>query len=107
MRGAAPRPARGASEAREVARQSNGSPAKARNGLPRRLWNRFRTAGEGEFDQPQRFKCESPKPQEFSTAGQNWENIGWKVKVAFTPLSAKIRPKDHIDILRPLLPERY
>jgi putative restriction endonuclease len=50
---------------------------------------------------------ESPKPLEFGTAGQNWENIGWKVKVAFTPLSAKIRPKDHIDILRPLLPERY
>jgi hypothetical protein len=44
---------------------------------------------------------------EFGTAGQNWEDIGWKVKVAFTALAAKIRPKDHIDILRPLLPERY
>jgi putative restriction endonuclease len=49
---------------------------------------------------------ESPKPLEFGTAGQNWENIGWKVKVAFTALATKIRPKDHIDILRPLLPER-
>ena len=44
---------------------------------------------------------------EFGTAGQNWENIGWKVKVAFTALTTRIRPKDHIDVLRPLLPERY
>ena len=32
---------------------------------------------------------------------------GWKVKVAFSGLNQKIRPKDHIDVLRPLLPERY
>jgi hypothetical protein len=55
----------------------------------------------------QSYCWESPKPLEFGTAGQNWEDIGWKVKVAFTALAAKIRPKDHIDILRPLLPERY
>lgn len=50
---------------------------------------------------------ESPKPHEFGSAGQNWENIGWKVSVAFTDLANKIRPKDHIDVLRPFLPERY
>src|SRR6476660_749609 len=50
---------------------------------------------------------ESPKPLEFGTAGENWENIGWKVKVGFTKLANKIRPKDHIEILRPLLPARY
>jgi len=55
----------------------------------------------------QSFCWESPKPLEFGNAGQNWENIGWKVKVNFTQLTNKIRPKDHIDILRPLLPERY
>jgi putative restriction endonuclease len=44
---------------------------------------------------------------EFGSAGQNWENIGWKVSVKFTPLENKIRPKDHIGVLRPLLPERY
>jgi putative restriction endonuclease len=55
----------------------------------------------------QSYCCESPKPLEFGTAGQNWENVGWKVKVAFTGLSTKVRPKDHIEILRPLLPERY
>ena len=50
---------------------------------------------------------ESPKPLEFGTAGQNWEKIGWKVKVSFTELAHKVRPKDHIGILRPLLPEKY
>jgi hypothetical protein len=55
----------------------------------------------------QSYCWESPKPLEFGSAGQNWENIGWKIQVAFTSLSVKIRPKDHIDVLRPLLPERY
>jgi putative restriction endonuclease len=55
----------------------------------------------------QSYCWESPKPLEFGTAGQNWEDIGWKVKVRFTELANKVRPKDHIDILRPLLPERY
>ncbi len=51
----------------------------------------------------QSYCWESPKPLEFGTASQNWEDIGWKVQVAFTALATKIRPKDHIDILRPLL----
>jgi putative restriction endonuclease len=55
----------------------------------------------------QSYCSESPKPQEFGTAGQNWENIGWKVKVSFTELTNRMRPKDHIGILRPLLPEKY
>jgi hypothetical protein len=50
---------------------------------------------------------ESPRPEEFGTAGQNWENIGWRVAVGFTELANRIRPKDHIEILRPLLPDRY
>jgi hypothetical protein len=55
----------------------------------------------------QSYCWESPKPLEFGTAGQNWENIGWKVKVNFTELANKVRPKDHMDVLRPLLPHRY
>lgn len=50
---------------------------------------------------------ECPKPVEFGTAGSYWENVGWKVKVKFTPLQNKVRPKDHIAILRPLLPAKY
>jgi putative restriction endonuclease len=55
----------------------------------------------------QSYCWESPKPQEFGTAGQNWENIGWRVAVRFFELNNKVRPKDHMSILRPLLPARY
>lgn len=55
----------------------------------------------------QSYCWESPKLVEFGNFGQNWENIGWRVKLYFTELANKVRPKDHIDILRPLLPERY
>jgi hypothetical protein len=55
----------------------------------------------------QSYCCESQKPLEFGDAGQKWENVGWKVKVAFTTLLNKVRPKDHIEVLRTLLPSRY
>jgi putative restriction endonuclease len=50
---------------------------------------------------------ESPKPAEFGGVGLNWESIGWRVRVNFASLQNKIRPKDHIDLLRGLLPSRY
>lgn len=50
---------------------------------------------------------ESPKPTEFGVTGAYWANIGWKVRVRFNPLTNQIRPKDHIGLLRPLLPNRY
>jgi len=50
---------------------------------------------------------ESPKPPEFGTAGQNWENIGWRVNVSFTTLLNRIRPKEHMGVLRAVLPDRY
>ena len=50
---------------------------------------------------------ECPKPAEFGAAGQNWENIGWRVNVSFTPLVNKVRPKDHMQVLKAVLPDRY
>ena len=55
----------------------------------------------------QSYCWESPKPVEFGSTGQNWENIGWKVKVQFSQLENRIRPKDHMEVLRGLLPEKY
>jgi putative restriction endonuclease len=55
----------------------------------------------------QSYCWESPKPVEFGQTGQNWENVGWKAKVGFTMLLNKLRPKDHIDVLRRVLPNRY
>ena len=50
---------------------------------------------------------ESPKPDEFGVLGQNWDDIGWKVDVVYTEMTSPIRPKDHIDEIRPLLPDKY
>jgi hypothetical protein len=50
---------------------------------------------------------ESPKPEEFGTAGTNWSQIGWRVGVRWQRLSNWIRPKDHISRLRPELASKY
>jgi len=49
----------------------------------------------------------APKPTEFGSAGANWDDTGWFVPVDFSELKTKVRPKDHIEALRPTLPDRY
>jgi hypothetical protein len=48
----------------------------------------------------------APKP-DFGSAGLNWSNEGWFVPVYYCSFERPIRPKEHIDILRPFLPARY
>jgi putative restriction endonuclease len=36
---------------------------------------------------------ECPKPAEFGTTGQYWENVGWRVSVSFTSLLNRYGPK--------------
>jgi len=50
---------------------------------------------------------ESPKPQEFGSAGLNWENIVWRVCVRFNELLHRVRPKNHMGVLREVLPSKY
>lgn len=52
---------------------------------------------------------ESPKPEEFGTTGEYWSDFGWRVDVAYTVLPAanRIRPKDMMGELAPLLPHKY
>jgi putative restriction endonuclease len=50
---------------------------------------------------------ECPKPAEFGATGQYWENVGWRVNVSFTTLLNKIRPKDHMKVLKSVLQDRY
>ena len=49
----------------------------------------------------------APKPSEFGHAGDEWSDDGWRVDVAYKVLNNQISPKQHIDILAPLLPEKY
>ncbi|HPF36223.1 MAG TPA: HNH endonuclease signature motif containing protein [Candidatus Krumholzibacteria bacterium] len=50
---------------------------------------------------------EAPKPSEFGSAGETWADIGWRVDVAYHDLPRPLRPADHIQALRPLLPPKY
>lgn len=50
---------------------------------------------------------ECPKPPEFGAAGPNWERIGWKTDVRWFRLRHQIRPAEHMDRLRPVLPSKY
>jgi putative restriction endonuclease len=49
----------------------------------------------------------APQPGEFGAAGENWDNEGWRVAVAFSILDNPLRPKEHMETLAPLLPEKY
>lgn len=46
----------------------------------------------------------SPKPTEFGAVGDYWSNEGWLVDVQFSTAPKPIRPRDHIDAIRPHLP---
>lgn len=47
-----------------------------------------------------------PKP-DFGGAGANWSEEGWYVPVDYCRLGNELRPKDHMEVLRPFLPLRY
>lgn len=47
-----------------------------------------------------------PKP-DFGAAGSNWSREGWFVPVDYCTLDNQIRPKEHIAILLPFLPDKY
>lgn len=61
----------------------------------------------GAFGVARSFAYEAPKPEEFGSAGRNWETIGWRVDVSFTEARRPFRPVDWMEQLRPLLPDRY
>jgi hypothetical protein len=48
----------------------------------------------------------APKP-DFGSAGAYWSKEGWFVPVYYVSFDSPVRPKDHIEILRPFLPQRY
>jgi putative restriction endonuclease len=50
---------------------------------------------------------EAPKPMEFGQAGAYWDKIGWRIDVRFSELRLPIKPAQHMDVLKPLLPLRY
>lgn len=49
----------------------------------------------------------STKPGEFGKAGESWSKDGWCVDVEYHEVTNKIKPKSHINEIRPLLEEKY
>src|ERR1019366_8155718 len=43
----------------------------------------------------------------FGTAGDPWDSIGWLVEVDYFRLPAPFRPREHMQALAPLLPQKY
>lgn len=55
----------------------------------------------------QSFAYEAPKPLEFGPHGAYWDKIGWRVDASFSRLALPVRPSEVMDVLAPLLPDRY
>src|SRR5205809_936373 len=69
--------------------------------------SRSRTPASVHFGVARSYAYEAPKPDEFGSAGRNWEAIGWRADVEFHEVRTPFRPADWIERLRPLLPDRY
>ena len=48
----------------------------------------------------------SDKPL-FGKAGSNWRTDGWRVEVDYVEPRRRIKPKNHMHLIAPLLPEKY
>ncbi|WP_324035135.1 HNH endonuclease [Aeromonas caviae] len=49
---------------------------------------------------------EKSKPSEFGSAGDSWSDTGWEVRIHWELLEKPIRPKDHMELIAPLLPSK-
>src|SRR5215468_946194 len=47
------------------------------------------------------------RPASFGTVGEQWDKNGWKVPVNWFPLDGVISPKEHLNEISLLLPDKY
>jgi hypothetical protein len=50
---------------------------------------------------------DSIQPKEFGKTGDQWDEEGWLVQVAWTKLERPFKPKSKISLIAPLLPSKY
>jgi putative restriction endonuclease len=50
---------------------------------------------------------DAPTPAEFGEKGKQWDNDGHLVNVNWVPVFNPLRPKEKINLIAPLLPEKY
>lgn len=57
---------------------------------------------------PTKYCYEANKPTEdFGRVGNRWSDVGWRIDADYFDLERPFHPKDHIDSIRSLLPEKY
>jgi len=95
------------------------SPKRNKNNLPNRAYNLMRTISPGDLvfsyadahikavGITRSYCYEFPKPTEFGKVGDYWEKVGWRVDVNFRELAQPMKPKNHMNGIRPLLPDKY
>jgi putative restriction endonuclease len=95
------------------------SPKRNKNGARNQFYENMREVSPGDliFSFRQRnigaigiaiSNCyEAPKPDEFGSIGQNWEQVGWRADVDYSEMHNPIMPKEHIEVIRSLLPIKY
>ena len=95
------------------------SPKRNANGARNEFYNNMRRASPGDLvlsyanreirhvGRVVEFAFTSPKPDEFGSAGANWNDEGWLLPVFWTRLSPPVRPAALLGLIAPLLPERY
>jgi hypothetical protein len=103
----------------EIEGQYLWSPKANSNGTRNEFYNNMRRASPGDLvlsyadaqighvGRVAEFGFAAPKPEEFGIIGANWSRNGWLLPVYWTKLAPPVRPKDLLDWLRPLLPDRY
>src|ERR1043165_4512731 len=95
------------------------SPKRNKNGARNHFYENMRSVAPGDIifsfrdtmivavGRAVSYCYDAPKPAEFGASGANWEHNGWKVDVSYKEVEGPIRPKNHIDRIRPLLPAKY
>jgi len=95
------------------------SPKKKRNGARNRFYDSMTEAMVGDvvfaFAHNQikavglvAESCHSAeKPNVFGQAGKAWRDEGWFLPVDFIKLAKPLRPKDFMDVIGPVLPQKY
>ncbi len=103
----------------EIEGQYLWSPKTERSGARSEFYNNMRRASPGDLvlsyagqmiryvGRVTEFAFAAFKPTEFGAAGAYWNNEGWLLPVFWTSLTPPVRPRDLLEVLGPLLPEKY
>ncbi|MEJ2137044.1 MAG: hypothetical protein P8X86_17595 [Desulfofustis sp.] len=95
------------------------SPKKKRNGGNNEFYNNMARVAPGDIvfsffgsEIPYLGIIKSPgfsqdRPETFDRVGETWEVDGWMVNVDYRRVANVIKPKDHMNQLAPLLPEKH